>query len=377
MMAERDNIPPMLSQLRRQTFQDFSLYVCVNQPEGDQESWANNQESLSLLQAEQQLDIHIIDRSSTGLGWQGKQQGVGWARKLLFACIQEEREADEIIVSLDADTAISHTYLEDLITTLNAHPQWSALAVPYLHPLSGNDLQDRAMLRYECYMRYYLINLLLIHNPHAFTALGSAIAFPLWAYRRVGGISPMQAGEDFYLMQKFAKTGIIGNKIDSNPSQHVEPQGRVSTRVPFGTGPAIAKGVDSMEESYPFYSEQTFTLVGETFRMMPSLYDGDRETPMTLFLQQQLKNPDLWSPLRRNFKTRELFVHACSEKVDGLRILQYLRQQHQPGSSLANLISFCNRRSIDIPGNLSFHDSPIQELAHLREQLYQWEMSLR
>lgn len=376
MMAERDNIPRMLSQLKRQSFKEFTLYVCVNQPEGD-DTFTNNQESIALLQSEQSIDITIIDRSSIGLGWKGKQKGVGWARKLLFSCIQEHCNKDELIVSLDADTAIADNYFEDVLATMNSHPAWSALSAPYYHPLSGNEKQDRAILRYECYMRYYLINLLLIENPYAFTALGSAIIFPMWAYERVGGISPMQAGEDFYLMQKFVKTGTIGNKIVSNPEQHVEPEGRISFRVPFGTGPAISKGIDSMDESYPFYSEETFAEIGETFRMMPALFDNDRMTPMTEFLKQQLRCENPWSSIRRNFKSKELFIHACYERVDGLRILQYLRLKHHPSSSQSNLISFCNNHNIDIPNDLSFIKSSMEDLIKLREQFFQWEISLR
>lgn len=377
MMAEKDNIPRILSQLKSQTFKDFTLFVCINQSEGDEISYSNNQASLSLLEAEKELNIQIIDRCSTGLGWQGKQKGVGWARKLLFACIKDHSDENELIVSLDADTTIDNTYLEDVLATMNTHPEWSALAVPYYHPLSGNDLQDRAILRYECYMRYYLINLFLTDNPHAFTALGSAMVFPLWAYQRVGGISPMQAGEDFYLMQKFVKTGTIGNIVVSNEKQCVKPEGRISSRVPFGTGPAIAKGIDSMDDSYPFYSEDSFIEIGRTFLLFPTLFENDLETPMTLFLQQQFKSEDLWSPLRRNFKTKELFIHACVEKVDGLRILQYLRHSYVQGSSIYNLTTFLNNHHIDVPEDLSFLNSPLEELIRLREQLFMWEMTLR
>lgn len=375
-MGELDNITPMLDQLRQQSHKAFTLYVCVNQPEGDDCYFAENQKTLQLLNAVEDIDIVVIDRSSAGKGWMGKKKGVGWARKELFSRIMDECDNQELIISMDADTAFSPTYLESVVTAMNHHPEWSGLCIPYYHPLSGNEAQDRAMLRYECYMRHYLINLLLIGSPYAFSALGSAMAFPLWAYRRVGGITPLQGGEDFYLMQKFCKTGIIGKQFN----ECVRPQGRRSNRVPFGTGPAIAKGIDSMTNSYPFYPEEGFKAVGSTFALIPDLYEQDVETPMSAFLREQLKEEDLWSPLRKNFKTKELFSHAVQERIDGLRILQYLKTIHEKEPAQrdeTHLISFCKNHGISISDNFSFIHSPVAVLNETRDRLFELEMKLR
>ena len=254
LLAERDNLPPMLERLCRQTFRHFTLYCCVNNLEGGY-GYEENQACFALLRQERDLPIVVIDRSSQGCGWIGKRKGVGWARKVLLERIMEECDDNELVVSLDADTDFDDNYLQAVVDTMNTHVDHSAFCVPYYHPLSHDEALDRPMLRYECYMRHYLLGLLRIGNPYAFTALGSAMAFPLWAYRRVGGITPLQGGEDFYLLQKFAKTGhIVRQFVEPYSSQGmvVRPQGRVSSRVPFGTGPAIAKGIEGMEESYPF-----------------------------------------------------------------------------------------------------------------------------
>lgn len=366
-MAELEQLPRLLQCLRRQTTQNFTTYICINNPEqrttpAEEQVYAENQASIALLENIKDLGINIIDRSSQGLGWQGKKKGVGWARKELFARILEEETDDELIVSLDADTDFADNYLEQLLDTFNQHPDCCALAVPYYHPLTGDEANDRAMLRYECYMRHYLIQMLQIESPYAFTALGSAIVFPLWAYRRVGGITPLQGGEDFYLLQKFAKTGKLLNILDDT-STHVCPSGRISHRVPFGTGPAVALSLDEQEERYPFYPESGFGDVKATCDLFPTLYDHDIETPMSAFLREQLATDDLWGPLRKNFRTRELFVHACRERVDGLRILQYLKTQ------LTNTA---------LPsGYPDFKTTPIADLNAFRDALYQKEMVLR
>lgn len=366
LLAERDNLPLMLERLRRQTFRQFTLYCCVNNLEGGY-GYEENQACLALLREVHDLSLVVIDRSSQGCGWTGKRRGVGWARKLLFEQIMKEHNDDELVVSLDADTDFDDNYLQAVVDTMNAYSDHNAFSVPYYHPLSHDEALDRPMLRYECYMRHYLLGLLRIDNPYAFSALGSAMVFPLWAYRRVGGITPLQGGEDFYLLQKFAKTGrLVRQFVDPYRTQGmvVCPQGRISTRVPFGTGPAIAKGIAGMEDSYPFYSGEGFASVKATYDLFPKLYDCDIDTPMTSFLRQQLSTDDLWSSLRANFKSRELFVRACAERVDGLRILQYLK--NTPAYRLP---------SASLP--VDFLHDPIDTLDDYRRSLFAQEMSLR
>ena len=297
---------------------------------------------------------------------------MGYARKTLFDAIAETHDDNELIVSLDADTDFDGHYFDELISVFNATPDAYALAVPYYHPLSGEEALDRAMLRYEIYMRHYLISLLEIDNPYAFTALGSAMVFPLKAYRSVGGITPLQGGEDFYLMQKFAKTGRI--LLDFNET--VRPQGRPSRRVPFGTGPAIAKGIDSMNITYPFYPQEGFQAVADTYALFPTLFTEDKETPMSSFLRQQLKTDNLWQPLRKNFKTSELFIHACQERVDGLRILQYLKTFPLRPSE-EELKYLCNIHGISVPDDISFINSSISEINAIRDALFETECCMR
>ena len=363
LLAEKQNLLPLLSRFRCQTFSNFTLYLCVNNVEKGY-GYEENQESLHLLRSISDLPLSIIDRSSHGLGWTGKRKGVGWARKLLFDRISNEHDGNELIISLDADTDFDNNYLEAVLHTMNTFPSANAFAVPYYHPLSGIETLDRPMLRYECYMRHYLINLLLINNPYAFSALGSAIAFPLWAYRRVGGITPLQGGEDFYLLQKFAKTGTIRQLFSPYSSITVRPQGRASSRVPFGTGPAIASGLDEMDLRYPFYLPEAFQAVHDTYNAFPALFHHDIETPMSSFLRQQLGTSDLWSPLRRNFHSPDLFIHACTERVDGLRILQFLKNNPSYRMSPSQL-------------PVDFRRDSIETLNSYRDQLFHQEMELK
>lgn len=378
-------LPRLLNDLSNQNILPEEVVFCINQPD---EWWNNpekrhicldNQNSIKLLRKESRFKIQIIDRSSPGSGWQGKQSGVGWARKTVMDIIAEKAADNDIIVSLDADTTFDREYFQSVARNLSDHPSATGLSVPYYHRLTGIDVAlDRAMLRYEIYMRCYAINLWRIGSPFSFSALGSAIAIPLWAYKAIGGITPQKSGEDFYLLQKLRKYGplLFWNE------EKVFPATRFSDRVFFGTGPALIKGSKGDWSSYPIYRTSHFDEVRTTYDLFNRLYEQDFKTPMTNFLEMTF-GEGFWQPLRKNARTVENFVKACHQKVDALRILQYLkwRNQQEPAAaeeSLAEIITcLVNESGIQmvIPDlkNFSFKSSSLTDINQIRDFLVECE----
>jgi len=285
----------------------------------------NNKKVLDLLSEKNNKNYSVIDKSSKGYGWIGNKKGVGWARKTAMDFIANKAKTDDIILSLDADTTFSNEYFASIINIFLENKNIVALANPYYHKLTGSDAEDKAILRYEIYMRNYAINLLLINSPYAFTALGSAIALPVRSYKTIGGLTPKLSGEDFYFLQKLRKYGniIVHNK------EKVFPAARFSDRVFFGTGPAMIKGNKGDWESYPIYHHSFFEKIKETYHCFPNLFYKDHQTPLTSFLQEQFGSKNIWQALRENHKDEEHFVRACHEKFDGLRILQYLKSSQE------------------------------------------------
>jgi len=391
-MNESAWLPATLETIACQTQPPAKVFVCVNQPES---WWAasdeqravcrDNRETIVLLNNYRNLTIGVIDRSSPGQGWQGKQSGAGWARKVLMDAINLVAQDQDILVSMDADTLYPPDYLRDVHEALAANPDAVALCAPFHHRLGPSEGENRALLRYELYMRHYFLNLARINSPYAFIALGSALALPVRSYRRIRGITPFKAGEDFYFLQKLRKTGRLLNDCASV----VHPSPRVSARAGFGTGPAIGRGLAGDRDAYPFFPEACFEKVSETYRLFPVLYDRPVPTPMDAFLEKQFGSPDIWEPLRTNFKTRAHFVRACHEKIDGLRLLQFLKFCHQqmpePPAGESVLASFVKDRiperyraklSFD-PGRMSFGASPVADLEALRNCLFEYELDIR
>ncbi len=326
-MGEADHLPDTIRCLERQMDHNLQVWVCVNQPDhwwADDEKRAvceNNRRTLSYLESVKTDQLRIIDCSSPGKGWNTRAYGVGMARKVLMDQISQEGENDDIILSMDADTTFPDDYLESVRRVFAWFPMAMALSNPYYHELSGEEALDRAMLRYEIYMRYYVINMWRIGSPYSYTALGSAIALPIWAYRKVGGMTAKKSGEDFYFLQKLRKSGWICNHNE----RQVHPATRYSDRVFFGTGPALIKGSQGLWDSYPIYDYTLFDQVAATYAFFPLLFKECLVTPMSSFLQEKFREVDPFDPLRKNADSIDAFVRACHQKVDGLRVLQFLK----------------------------------------------------
>lgn len=383
---ELDHLPVTLDNLAAQRVDyPFTVYVCVNQPE----SWWNNPDKIDVCQNNQQLikfirnypklPVEIIDKSSLGNGWGDKNHGVGWARRTLFDHILSVATAEDVIVSLDADTCVKPEYLQSIGENFE-NRTLTAVSLPYYHRLTDDDAANRAILRYEIYMRSYLINLYGISSPYNFTAVGSAIAVRVEALRKIGNITPMKSGEDFYLLQKLRKMAPISNWN----AQAVYPAARFSARVYFGTGPAMIKGNEGHWESYPIYHYSLFSSIKDTYLQLSKLYTEDFETPFLQFLKEQYRDDKLWVPIRQNSKTLERFERAFHEKADGLRILQYLKEVNPTQGktdSVAlreNMMHFFDGTIPDfMPEGYELSDLTIEQLDIIRNMLFEKEMQLR
>lgn len=383
---ELEQLPETLTDLsQQQTKYNYTVYVCVNQPE----SWWTNPEKVSICHHNQQLikllktysslPIQVIDRSSPGMGWKDKREGVGWARRTLFEQILKIANSQDIIISLDADTRISANYLQSIGERFEKQ-SLSVISLPYYHRLTNDIEANRAILRYELYMRNFLLNMYAIHSPYNFTAIGSAIAVRAESLRKIGNITPMKSGEDFYLLQKLRKMTPISNYNQ----ELVYPAARFSSRVYFGTGPAMIKGKQGHWESYPIYHHTLFTSIAESYQLIPKLYTQDITTPFLDFLKAQYKDEHLWDPLRKNAKNIERFERAFHEKADGLRILQFLKEKNNSlGIEDAQALRDNMKRLIGpnlpeyLTGDYKLEQLTVPQLANLREIFFQKEMELR
>jgi hypothetical protein len=228
-------------------------------------------------------------------------------------------------------------------------------------------------------MRYYAINLLRIESPYAFSALGSAIAFPVSVYNTLGGLTAKKSGEDFYFLQKLRKFG----KLVTWNSEKVYPASRFSDRVFFGTGPAMIKGNEGDWESYPIYNYRLFDKISQTYKAFPKLYKEDFDVPLSKFISNCFKDENIWKSLRINARDEEHFIKACQDKIDGLRILQFLKNEQKAEINSDEFVlkefletfhsNVLNKEISEILNELNFKVTSIQNLDIIRNLLVEIE----
>lgn len=386
LMNELENLDSLLDDLCAQTLQRFVAIFCVNQPDvwwydaQKFEICQNNQKTIARLRKENRIDVVVIDRSSPGEGWTGKYYGVGWARKTAMDAASKLAGREDFMIAMDGDSHYPSDYLEKVQEAFGGNHGIKALSIPYFHRLNGRDPEDRAVLRYEIYMRYFAVNMLRINNPYAFTAIGSAMACTTNAYRDIRGITPHKSGEDFYFIQKLRKYGPV--KIDADTTAF--PAARFSDRVFFGTGPAMIRGNSGDWSGYPVYPYELFDEVKITFDQFKDLYTDDVELPMSEFLYEKF-GKNLWDELRRNARSISSFERACRHRVDGLRILQYLKWRHNQFNSgdEENLKAFLNQFYPDETVTKSLKDfsdfgnTAVEQLDFIRYLLFENETRWR
>jgi hypothetical protein len=205
----------------------------------------------------------VIDCFSNGREFPEKQ-GVGLARKIgsdiAVALIQSQIVSSPYIFNTDADASVGADYFNCSELSSGANSTETFLT-PFIHTISpsASPAEALAIALYDRYLRLYVEGLKRAGSPYGFQTVGSTIGYHVNAYVAVRGFPRREAGEDFYLLNKLAKVGPIRER-------NVQPtvlQGRISYRVPFGTGASVGKISKMLElgEEYKIYDERTFDLL--------------------------------------------------------------------------------------------------------------------
>jgi len=104
------------------------------------------------------------------------------------------------------------------------------------------------------------------------------------------------------------------------------------------------------------------------------------------FLKDIFKTEYIWNPLRKNYKDSGNFVRACINKVDGLRILQFLKKSYSgDGKNLLPLTAFIREyspfavaeRDLAELEQKGFEHVDLKILIHLRTLFFRREAKIR
>lgn len=207
----------------------------------------------------------VVDCCSPGRQLPPKQ-GVGLARKigadLAIACIETQLVASPWIYCTDADATLPEGYFDGEALA-------SDVAVA-LYPFSHQPAHA-AILHYEISLRYYVTQLAIAGSPYAFQTIGSLLKISASHYAAVRGFPKRRAAEDFYLLNKLAKTG----KVMQLQAPQIVLSSRKSTRVPFGTGATMVRL--AADPRLQFYDPRIFKCLKAWLVLIDPLWQARKE----------------------------------------------------------------------------------------------------
>ncbi len=199
-----------------------------------------------------------------------KQAGVGFARKYIMDVAAElaGNQSKAWISGLDADCFVAVDYLEQLENYFIDQEHVQACSIGFKHQAAPNAEMQTAIDAYEMHLRYLKLGLRYAGFPFYHHTIGSSMACRVGAYKLVGGMNTRQAGEDFYFLQKLMPLGFgnLGCTL-------VFPSARISTRVPFGTGRAMADIASNQFAAY--YPMEVFEYLKQFMHCLNSNMQGD------------------------------------------------------------------------------------------------------
>ena len=302
------------------------------------------------------LDILAVNRTAPNQ-LIPRRQGVGLARKIAadMACalIAAGHINSPWIHMTDADVELPTDYFAHPPTSpgcalhpfrheVPGSPECGAPSVPKERPASRQIASAcrtkappklaRAMRLYELHLRYYVNRLRWAGSPYAFHTIGSTISIHADTYAKVRGLPKRNAGEDFHLLNKAAKIAPIHRL--SRPEIRI--RARLSTRVPFGTGPALSR---MTKEDCPLsYAPESFNRLAEVVAHI------DRGAPLSnesAALLEELGYPRFRAQAQRQRHRPETLRKAAHDWFDGLRTLRFihLARRFHPDQPLAESLN--------------------------------------
>ena len=287
---------------------------------------------LHLLQriSDRPLRLGCIDASSSGLEIPSKEGGVGMARKIgmdmALRLLKNAEKGPRLIFSLDADTRVRSDYLSSIRRVFSSGKAQTGI-IAYAHQMPDDEAAQQAICSYEIFLRYWVLGLQYAQSPYAFHSIGSTIVTTADAYLSVRGMNRREAGEDFYFLNKLAKTGPIRRIRETL----VYPSARISERVPFGTGAAIGKRVSSAGQEHGLYDPRIFLILKEWIALVKNSFDlsEDRILDMATDIDAGLGSflidrgfLSVWPKLRRNVKDQKTYERQFLNWFDGFEILK-------------------------------------------------------
>lgn len=270
-----------------------------------------------------------------------KHAGVGLARKIgmdeASYRLNLLEKKDGIIAGFDADSLCEANYLVEIEKHFKTESKTSGASIYFEHPINDplySPEINEGIINYELHLRYLNQALRYTGHPHAFHTIGSSFAVRVNAYVKQGGMNKRQAGEDFYFIQKIIA---LGNYSEINTTR-VIPSPRESDRVPFGTGAAIKKWINSGDKQYTTYNFESFQAVKSFLEQIPLLCRAEKNdiqliiSKLPLILTLYLESNDYLNEIKQiqeNTNSLTSFENRFYAWFNIFKIIRFLNESHK------------------------------------------------
>ena len=376
-ISEYDNLGSLLDSLSQNDekyFRETLILFVINNLESTSDNIKlDNLKSIALLKQlcdtnsnASQMNIDFIDASTENNELDEKNGGVGLARKigmdLALTLFDYDSKNQNILVCLDGDCTVEPNYISIIRNYFNNN-NISAGYVNFKHMDVLDKENERAIINYEIFLRYYVLGLIYANSPYAYHSIGSTMVCDSDRYIKVQGMNKRKAAEDFYFMEKLSKITKI-KKIDGTA---VLPSSRGSWRVPFGTGQRVNRFLDKVQDEYILYSPKSFELLKKWIELFHSeeiliaenyLFQA-KEISETLFNFLANNNfAENWARILENSGSNSQINKQKSLWFDGfrtLKLIHYLRDVESPTINMFDALDELFRM-IDTP--FSFRNTP-------------------
>lgn len=239
-----------------------------------------------------------------------KHAGVGLARKVgMDEALRRFAQLDYrgMIVCLDADCTVASNYLQ-VLEQVQAEQSPGSCTIHFEH--RPEQIEEKALQQgivyYELFLRYYVNALAYSGYPFSMHTIGSGMAARADIYALSGGMNRRKAGEDFYFLHKVVPLGGF-SKVDATC---VFPSGRLSHRVPFGTGKAQQDWLKDPDKRSHSYHHHTFCDLKAFLKVAPSLYQADKDMYLRIMEAQPETVQDFMA--KQNLSERIYEIKASS-----------------------------------------------------------------
>ena len=395
-LQEEKTLPATLASLEKNddSALDRTLVICVvnNRPvqEVGEAVVRENRSTIEWLSqriGKGKLRLAYVDACSPGKELPSGQ-GVGLARKIgmdwAVKIMMNQAPNRGIICSLDADTRVESNYLSVIRDLFDRKRLWAAVT-DYAHPMSSS-----AIILYELFLRYHSIGLRFAKSPYSFHAIGSTMVCRMKAYVAVSGMPCRLAGEDFYFLQKLAKTGGV-SRINETV---VIPSPRESRRTPFGTGMAIAAGGEHSSQKLLVYHPKIYSILSRWLEIAGAFLDysatelleqAERIEPELAAYLRHISFEEVWKRICANSslsETRKAQFHGWFDGLKTLKLIHWLQEHgypmHPMGDSYHTLLSDFQHREIlvsmppDCLEQFPCQQRFLEKIRVLDRSLYRW-----